>query len=42
MQEVMKEALQVTGLECLRGRPVPEDGPGDRQLPGETAEVRQL
>ena len=42
MQEVAEEGLQVAGLECLRGRPVPEDSPGDRQLPGEAAQLRQL
>ena len=42
MQEIMKEALQETGLEGLRGRPVPEDGAGDRQLPGEAPVVRKL
>ena len=42
MQEVVEEALQVAGLECIRGRPVPEDGPGDRQLPGQAARVTQL
>ena len=42
MKEVVEEALKVAGLECLRGRPVPEDGPGDRQLPGQAARVTQL
>ena len=39
-QEVTEEGLQVAGREDLRGRPVLEDGPGDRQLPGKAALVR--
>ena len=42
MQEVVEEALQVAGLECLRGRPVSENGSSDRQLPGQAARVTQL
>ena len=42
VQEVVEEGVQVTGLECLRGRPVTEDGPADRQLPGEAAQLRQI